>query len=440
MLQIGAAVTLVVAAAVGLGPGVGVASDQAMPSLLTTGGPRAGISRSQRLRVRLLVVSQIDIAVVLLVAGGLLARSFEALRKADLGFEPRGLIAAGITLPDTDSDPARRAARLSRLTESIRSLPGVRSAGITTTIPLQHHSMDAVYTAEGRVPTDANDVPITAHRVVTPGYLQTLGVRVARGRLLSESDASPAPRVVVITSELARQAWPGQDPIGRRVRRGGPADTRPWLTVVGVVEDVKEDRFNFRIDRPAWYVPFAQEPGYGPLALVTRVEGEPADLAPAIRERVREVGPDIAVSDFHSMEAHVADLLITERFAALLLTTLALSGLVLATLGLYGAISHVVAARQSEIALRMAVGAPRAHVIGMVMREVATIAVAGVTIGLILAGSAREVLATVLYGVGSGDGATYAAVTCIIVLASAVAALAPTIRAIRVDPAGLLRS
>ena len=161
--------------------------------------------------------------------------------------------------------------------ETVRQIPGVTSAAITTNTPLQRPSYHSVYTVEGRPVVNPNEVPITAHRAVTPDYLRAIGVRLLGGRLLSDSDTADAPRVVLITEELARQAWPGEDPIGRRIRRSRCAtDTHhPWLTVVGVVGDVKEDRSNFRIYCAAWYPPYAQENSAAPPNLVIRKPGRP---------------------------------------------------------------------------------------------------------------------------------------------------------------------
>ena len=170
--------------------------------------------------------------------------------------------------------------------------PGISNAGITTNIPLQRGSFDSFYTVEGRPVQNPNDVPITGHRVVTPGYLGLLGVRLMQGRLLSESDTANAPLVVVITEELARQAWPGEDPIGRRIRRGRATDTtNPWLTVVGVVGDVKEDRFNFRTDRAAWYLPYAQQNSSAPPNLVIESQADIGTLTAAVRQRVHAFDP-----------------------------------------------------------------------------------------------------------------------------------------------------
>lgn len=407
---------------------------------LAASGPRAGLGRAQRTRLRLLVAAQIAVAVLLLVGSGLVLRSFAALRDADVGFRTAGIASSQLTLPPRMfTEHRRRAADLDRLIASVREIPGVTNAGITTNIPLQRPSFDSLYTVEGKPVLDSNDVPITGHRVVTPDYLRLLGVRLTRGRLLLDSDTAEAPRVAVITEELARLAWPAEDPVGRRLRRGRATDTHPWLTVVGVVSDVKEDRFNFRTDRAAWYLPYAQENTAAPPNLVIESRADASTLAAAIRQRVRAFDPDVAVSELVPFDLHVAELFSTERFAAVMLSALAGAGLLLAVVGLYGAISHIVRAQRSEIALRIAVGAARGRVVRMVVREVLLVAALGTIAGTLVAAVCANGLSAVLYEVTPHDAVTYGSVAVLLIVVSAAAAFVPALRAARVDPAGLLR-
>jgi putative ABC transport system permease protein len=216
-------------------------------------------------------------------------------------------------------------------------------------------------------------------------------------------------------------------------------DTHPWLTVVGVVADVKEDRFNFRIDRAAWYLPYAQEHSAAAPNLVVESHVDPGVLAALVRERVGTFDADVAASNLAPLDDQVAEILATERFAAVMLSVLAIAGLLLAIVGLYGAISHSVRAQRQEIALRMAVGAARGRVIRMVVREVVLVALRGTVAGVIAAGIAANGLRTMLYQVEPHDALTYASVMVLLVVAAAAAAFVPALRAARVDPAGLLR-
>ena len=440
IIAIGAGISVATTILIAIVSHTGTPSRTDMAITLAASSPRAGLARAQRTRLRLLVAAQIAVAVFLLVGGGLVLRSFAALRGTDLGFRTGGVASAQLTLPPRMfSDHRRRAADLERLAAAVRRIPGVANAGITTNIPLQRPSFDSFFTVEGKPVLSPNDVPITAHRVVTPGYLRLLGVRLTRGRLLSESDTADAPRVVVITEELARQAWPGEDAVGRRIRRGRATDAHPWLTVVGVVRDVKEDRFNFRTDRAAWYLPYAQENSSAPPSLVIESQVDDSTLAVAIRQQVRGFDPDAAVSELVPFELHVAELLTTERFAAVMLSALATAGLLLAVVGLYGAISHIVRAQRSEIALRIAVGAARGRVILMVVREVMLVAVLGTIAGTLVAAAGANGLSAVLFEVTPHDAVTYGGVAVLLTVVSAAAAFVPALRAARVDPAGLLR-
>jgi predicted permease len=423
-----------------LGPGMRAGHHANLARILLASGQRAGQDPAHSRRLRLLVGTQIAVAVVLLVGSGLLVRSFVALNALDLGFRTDASVAVQLTLPvDRYADHRRRAAAMDELVAAVRSVPGVIEAAVTTNIPLQRGSFDSYYTVDGRPPVLPTDVPITAHRVVTPEYLPLIGVRLRQGRLLLPSDDADATPVVVITEELARQAWPNQDPLGRRIRRGRAEETRPWLTVVGVVADVKEDRYNFRIDRAAWYLPYAQENSIASPNLVIRTTADPSVVGPAIRSSLRGVDPDIGASELVPLDRHVSEILTTERFAALLLAALAAAGLLLAALGLYGAISHLVLSRRPEIALRIAVGAARSRVIGMVIREVAAVVCGGLIVGSLVALAGGRVLTAVLHGVSHHDAATYAGVALLVAMVSALAAVIPAMRAAAVDPARLLR-
>jgi putative ABC transport system permease protein len=440
MIAIGAGVSVLTTILIAIVSHTRKPSRTDMAITLAASSPRTGLGSAQRTRLRLLGAAQIAVAVLLLVGGGLVLRSFAALRGTDLGFRTGGVAGAQLTLPPhMFSDHRRRTADMERLAAAVRRIPGVTNAGITTNIPLQRPSFDSFFTVEGKPVLNPNDVPITGHRVVTPDYLRLLGVRLTRGRLLSESDTADAPRVVVITEELARQAWPGEDPIGRRIRRGRATDTHPWLTVVGVVSDVKEDRNNFRAARAGWYLPYAQENSSAPPSLAIDSHVDVSTLAAAIRQQVRALDPDAAVSELVPFEVYVAELLTTERFAAVMLSALATAGLLLAVVGLYGAISHIVRAQRSEIALRIAVGAARGRVIRMVVREVMLVAVLGTIAGTLVAAAGANGLSAVLHEVTPHDAVTYGGVAVLLIVVSAAAAFVPALRAARVDPAGLLR-
>jgi hypothetical protein len=247
---------------------------------------------------------------------------------------------------------------------------------------------------------------------------------------------------VVITDDLARKAWPNADPIGKCIRRGRPEDAGfPWMTVVGVVAAVKEDRFNFRIDRPAWYVPYAQsENPRAAVNVVARVDGAPAAVAPGVRAAVRSIDRDLALSRAEAMTGLIADLLTTERFGAVLMIALASVGLFLAASGLYGVIAYSTAQRTGEIGLRMALGASGRDVVALVMRQGAAVVFIGLAAGLASARGLSLLLAGVLFRVSGGDPATFLVVGVVLVAVSAAACYLPAVRATRVDPLVALRA
>ena len=315
------------------------------------------------------------------------------------------------------------------------------SAGTTTNIPLEREiTYDAVFNVEGRPPPNPNDVPITSHRVVSPGYLQTLGVTLLKGRLIDRNDQAQSQPVVVVSEEFARQAWPGEDPLGKRVRRIRAGQTFPWMTVVGVVKDVKEDLFNYRINRPVWYVPYAQVENNFPLNLVVRTRIDPKSLIAALRDVVRSADPDQPISNIMTMNRILNNVLVTERFGAVLMGTLAISGLMLACIGLYGVMAYAVKQRTGEIGLRIALGAQRKHVLALFMGEGMKLTLLGVIIGLIAAWGATRLLVSLLFGLGATDAATFCAISLLLGLVGLVACYFPARRALSVDPVIALRT
>jgi putative ABC transport system permease protein len=401
-----------------------------------------GVSLGNRRWLAGVVVGEVALAVTLLGAGALLVRSFDRLRQIDLGFDSRNAVAIEIALPpDRYPSHAARVLAIDAILQRVRALPGLTAAGTTTNVPLERISFDSTYTAEGAPARGSSDVPITAHRLVSPDYLATLGVRLVRGRLLQPGDRAGGELVAVVTEEFARQAWPGIDPIGRRVRRGRPDQIdRPWMTVVGVVADVKEDRFNLRIDRPVWYLPYAQVENTLTVTLVARARVDPSAMAADIRRAILAVDPAQPASAVHGLDDTVAEVLVTERFAAALIGTLAALGLVIAAVGLYGVMAHAVQRRTREFGLRMALGSRPGAIVRLVLRSGVPMAGAGLALGLASAVGAGRALSSVLYGVHPSDPILFAAVGLIVTAVCATACVIPALRASGVDPLVALRT
>jgi putative ABC transport system permease protein len=339
------------------------------------------------------------------------------------------------------SEYRQRIAFVDQVLERVKVLPGVLSAGTTTNIPLEREiAYDSVFSVEGRPPPNPNDVPITSHRLVSPDYLKTLGVTLIKGRLIDDTDRAGKPPVVVVSEELARQAWPGEDPLGKRIKRVRPNQDFPWMTVIGVVKDVKEDLFNYRINRPVWYVPYTQLENNFPVNLVVRTSNDPANVTAVVREAIHAVDPDQPVSNVMTMNENLAGVLVTERFSAILMSALAASGLLLAALGLYGVMAYSVSQRTAEIGVRVALGAQRIHVLQLILGHGAKLTLLGVAIGVAAAWALMRLLAGLLFEVNATDPATFLSISLLLVSIALIACLLPARRALSVDPVIALRA
>jgi putative ABC transport system permease protein len=445
VLSFSLAVTLLTGGIFGLAPALKAARSDGLIAALKR-ERRGGTGRAAGRSLGALVVGEVAIAAALLVGGGLMLRSFDRLRRSDLGFRPERLLT--LELPLTSPryvGLTQQVQFMEQVLERARALPGVVAAGMTLNVPLQRGVvLDSVFEVEGRPRTKESDVPITSHRLVSPGYLETLGVRLVKGRLLDERDREGSLPVAVVSDELVRQAWPGEDPLGKRVRRIRAGERGPWMTVVGVVKDVKEDRFSFRISRPVWYLPYAQQtfpvPVSLPLNLVVRAAGDPSGLAAPVREAVRAVDPHQPVAGVMPMQEYLSDVLIAERFSAVLMGTLAGLGLLLAALGLYGVMAYSVSQRTGEIGLRVALGARPRDILGLVLRAGVSLVGLGLGLGVAGAWALTRLLSSALHEVGPDDPATFALVTVFLAAVALVACWLPARRATRLSPVAALRS
>ena len=422
-------------------PAIKGAGEQELLPRIKQGDQRSGGAVSGRRWLNGLIVAEIAIAMTLLVCGGLMVQSFQRLQHVDLGFRPDNLLTMKMVLPASKyAEHRQRVAFTEQFLERVKNLPGVISAGTTTNIPLEREiAYDAVFNVEGRPPPNPNDVPITSHRIVSPDYLKTLGVTLIKGRLIDENDRAESLPVVVVSEELARQAWPGEDAMGKRVRRIRAGQTFPWLTVVGVVKDVKEDLFNYRINRPVWYVPYAQVENDFPVNLVVRANGDPTALTTAVRGAIRSADPNQPVSNVRTMNANLSGVLVTERFGAILMAALAASGLLLASIGLYGVMAYSVSQRTGEIGVRVALGAQPKHVLQRIMGHGMKLTLLGVAIGLILAWSTTRLLVSLLFDLSATDTATFSVISLLLGLTGLLACYLPARAAMRLNPVEALR-
>ena len=408
--------------------------------VLREGGRTGSVGRSRQRFRDALAVSQLAFSVVLLIGAVLLVRSFLELRRVDLGFQTSNVLTARVSLPaltypEEEVVPFYRSVR-ARLGE----LPGVESVGATRLLPLTGTIGDWSITIEGRVRKPGENFN-GDWQVVTPGYFETMGMQLVRGRFLEDNDTDSTALAAVINETMARRYWGDDDPIGRRYHLG--SDPRPWVTIVGIVGTVRHNAIT-EAPRAEMYMAPAQWNAAGAsvrraMTFVLRTSGDPLALLPYVRETVRSMDPDLPLSDVRTLEAVTADALAEARFTTQLLTLFAVLALVLATIGIYGVMSLLVTRRGHELGIRMALGAQPGAIVKMVVRRGLWLAATGIGIGLVAAVALSSVVASLLYGVTRFDAVTFVVVPVILATVALLACLIPARRAGQADPLVALR-
>ncbi len=440
VLTFTSAITLLTVLLFGMGPAFAAARidfSKAMNRGIGRGAPPRRL-----LAGNVLVVGEIALTVVLLAVAGLLLRSYAHLLNVDPGFRPDHLLIADTGMsPSRYPDAASRRAFYGNVLERVRALPGVSSAGYVTDPPLMFLGGRALIAVEGQPPPGPSDFSqsIASGRGVSTGYLETLGVPLVRGRRLDSRDTEGAPLAAVVNETMARQRWPGQDPVGRRFRFGFP--NAPWMTVVGVVGDIKQMGLDAAA-YPEFYTPVQQaniQSFLWPRYMLVRTKRDPLALSSAVREAVRAVDPAQPI-DFRTM-SDVLDAQMANRSTQLaLIGGFAALALLLASIGLYGVLSYTIAGRRSEIGLRMALGAQPSSVLASVVRDALLMSLIGLAAGLSGSLALARVLATFLFDVRPTDPATLAVVSAALLLVALAASYVPARRAANVDPATALRT
>jgi predicted permease len=441
VLAFTAALSIATGLAFGLAPGLQVAARRDLARTFGTGGGRA--SRRGRTAKAVLVVTEVALAVVLVTGAGLLGRSFLRLTSTDPGFRPEGVLTFGVSLPDARyGKPEAAEAFAAALAERLSTLPGVEAAGGIFGLPLSGFSFSiSLSDLDGRALDPEEQERLSAQiRVVTPDAFRALGIPLRGGRGIAESDRHGAPPVVVLNEAAARHLFGGEDPLGHRLTIGtgfGLGWGAAGGEVVGIVGDVR-DQAIAAPPRPTIYLAHRQMP-VGFLAVVLRTAGDPVALAGPAAEEVRRLDPELAVFDVRPMGELVAGSVAASRFYASMIAAFAATALLLAAVGLYGVLAFSVGERAREIGVRMALGAARADVLRLVLRQGVLLTGAGLGIGLAAAAGASRLLASLLYGTTPTDPATFAAVPAVLAAAALAAIYVPARRALRLDPVAVLR-
>ena len=437
VLALSAGLTVLTGLLFGLVPALQLARTDHSPSLKDGGRGASGAS-GHGLR-RVLVVAEMAIALMLLVGGGLLMRSFAGMQSADLGFNPAGVTAAFVQVPaNLFPTPAESIAFEDRLLERVRAVPGVTRAAWTSILPLAaggDNDMD--FTIEGVAPPPPDQPGIVAwFRVVSDDYLSLMGMRVRSGRGFERREAQP---VVVISHALASRYFKDADPVGRRVQFN-LRDGSPWYTIIGVVDDVRSNGARAAA-RGQMFIPYWHA---GPLAargfsLVVKTDAAPDVTAQALTQAVREIDPRLPVTNVRPMTALLGQSVEEPRFLAAIAGTFAILAMLLAAIGVYGVMAYAVTARQKEIGVRLALGASRRDVFGLMYTGGLKLMIAGVVLGAAGAAALAPALRTLLYGLEPLDAVTFASMGAVLLVTSGLAVLIPATRATRVDPVATLR-
>ncbi|HEV3469190.1 MAG TPA: ABC transporter permease [Pyrinomonadaceae bacterium] len=404
-------------------------------------GGRGGLGVGQRRLRNAFVVAQVALSLVLLIGAGLLIQTLYRLRGQYSELRPESVLTVRTQLaPNRYGEHARRSAFYDEVLARVKNLPGVEAAGYTTAVPLVWKGGANGLTVEGReeqpgVAWNAN------HRQVSPDYFRAIGIALRQGRPFTARDDEGAPPVAVVNETMAARFWPGESPLGRRVMIGAPDSGFPWVTVVGVVADVRQMGADAPV-KPEMYIPHRQAaafPSFAPRDLVVRTSGAPSSLVPAVRRAVREVDPLQPLSYVRTMDEVLGRETAQRRTGMVLLTAFAGLALLLAALGIYGVLSYFVVQHTPEIGVRVALGARAEDVLRLVVGKGMALALAGVGLGLVGALALTRLMRSLLFEVNATDPLTFAALALLLTLVALVACLVPARRATKIDPMEALR-
>ena len=431
------AVCVVTGIVFGLAPAL-AATRSNLVDALKSAGQRSGAPPTAARMRHALLIGQFALALVLVIAAGLLLQTFFRMLRADGGFNPSHALTFEISLPPARyPDQAKMVDLYSRALRRLQAVPGVQAAGIGETVPLGGSGESTALVIPNYHGSDQRHMPFANYTIVSPGYFAAAGTPLLRGRAFQDSDQADSPGVAIVNRSMAAKFWPGQDAIGKQVRV--PIDHDP-KTVIGIVADVKH--LSLREDPgPEMYVPYTQKPWPSMLTMqvVLRTQSTPAAIVESVRAALHSVDPDLPLAKLAALSTLV-DASVTEpRFSMLLLGSFAALALLLASVGMYGVVSYSVAQRTQEIGIRMALGLPRGGVLRMLLGQAARLAGVGILVGLAAAAALTRLMAGFLYGIGAADPLTFAAVALTLTAVALLASYVPARRASKIDPVIALR-
>ena len=423
----------------GMAPALHASRFNLFLSLKEGGRANSESKRSSRAR-NMLVVAQVSLAVILLVGASLLIESMVHLTRQSPGFDPNGVMTFNLDLPDARyGKPEQSLAFFRDLLERVRAIPGVQSASGVLPLPLGDDVIRTSFEIEGH-PIAQSDLPRVHIRIVAQDYIKTMRIPLIAGRDFTPRDKRDAPPVILINEALAQRYFPNENPIGKRIKPSvsdsGPEEK--MREIVGIVGDVRH-RNLWQPTDPEAYTPYDQL-ALGAMNIVVRAQGEPMNLLPSIREQVRALDTELPVYRARDMRDYISDSVAQRKFTSMLVSVFAAAGLLLATVGLFGLISYSVEQRRTEIGIRVAVGAERGDIIGMVLRSGITLALAGIVVGLAGTLAISRVLKNQLFGVSATDPLTFIGVAFALIAVATAACYIPAWRAANADPLVALRN
>ena len=425
------------ALAFGLAPAL-LATPSKVQTNIKEGGGRTGQRSGQRLR-NFLAVVEISLAMVLLIAGGLLMRSFALVTSVNPGFDPKNVIEAEVSLPQFQySTPKQWSSFSSELLDKLHQQPGLQDSALAAPLPMDRQGQaNFAFSIVGDSPLPPGKTTTADYATVSPDYFRVMRIPLQRGRFFSEQDLPSNPNVTIISETMARRYFPNQDPIGRQIRFGFPPNSNVPREIVGVVGDVRDLALG-RKPGPIMYVPFAQAPLWGG-EVVVRSSLSAASVAAGIRQAVHSIDKNLPVTDVEAFPEAIGSSVAQERFRTLLLSSFSGIALILAAVGIFGVISYSASQRTHEIGIRMALGAERRSVLRLILGQGVKLAFLGVSAGAGAALLLTRLMASLLYGVSATDPLTFGAVAIVLLGVALIACYIPARRATKVDPMVALR-